>query len=69
MPDGARFDAVVTGDRDPGYGSTSKMIAESGAVPGARRAGRRRHVDAGRADGRPLRQRLVARAGLTFTAG
>ncbi|MCQ6497883.1 hypothetical protein NPN26_23850, partial [Vibrio parahaemolyticus] len=24
MPDGARFDAVVTGERDTGYGSTSK---------------------------------------------
>ena len=28
MEDGARIDAVVTGDRDPGYGSTSKMLAE-----------------------------------------
>jgi short subunit dehydrogenase-like uncharacterized protein len=27
-PDGRRIKAVVTGDRDPGYGSTSKMIAE-----------------------------------------
>jgi short subunit dehydrogenase-like uncharacterized protein len=30
LPDGGRVEAVVTGDRDPGYGSTSKMIAESG---------------------------------------
>jgi short subunit dehydrogenase-like uncharacterized protein len=29
LPDGGRIEAVVTGDRDPGYGSTSKMIAES----------------------------------------
>jgi short subunit dehydrogenase-like uncharacterized protein len=29
LPDGGRLEAVVTGDRDPGYGSTSKMIAES----------------------------------------
>src|SRR5260221_9531751 len=29
LPDGGRVEAVVTGDRDPGYGSTSKMIAES----------------------------------------
>src|SRR5260370_2052651 len=29
LPDGRRVEAVVTGDRDPGYGSTSKMIAES----------------------------------------
>jgi short subunit dehydrogenase-like uncharacterized protein len=27
-PDGRQARAVVTGDRDPGYGSTSKMIAE-----------------------------------------
>jgi short subunit dehydrogenase-like uncharacterized protein len=27
--DGGRVASVVTGDRDPGYGSTSKMIAES----------------------------------------
>ena len=29
LADGARVDATVTGDRDPGYGSTSKMIAET----------------------------------------
>jgi short subunit dehydrogenase-like uncharacterized protein len=29
MPDGRSVRAAVTGDRDPGYGSTSKMIAES----------------------------------------
>ncbi|MEM6320083.1 MAG: saccharopine dehydrogenase NADP-binding domain-containing protein [Bacteroidota bacterium] len=29
MPDGAIVKAKVTGDRDPGYGSTSKMLAES----------------------------------------
>jgi hypothetical protein len=29
LPDGGRVEAVVTGDGDPGYGSTSKMIAES----------------------------------------
>jgi short subunit dehydrogenase-like uncharacterized protein len=28
-PDGRQMRAVVTGDRDPGYGCTSKMIAES----------------------------------------
>jgi short subunit dehydrogenase-like uncharacterized protein len=28
-PDGARLDVGVKGDRDPGYGSTSKMIAEA----------------------------------------
>src|SRR5205823_6032630 len=29
LSDGGQVEAVVTGDRDPGYGSTSKMIAES----------------------------------------
>src|SRR2546430_14679007 len=28
LPDGGRVEAVVTGDRDPGYGSTSKMFAQ-----------------------------------------
>ena len=28
-PNGERLDVCVKGDRDPGYGSTSKMIAES----------------------------------------
>ena len=68
MPDGTRMDAVVTGDRDPGYGSTSKMIAETARLlaetegaggiwtPGALLGGR-------------LRDRLQERAGLSFTAG
>lgn len=29
-PDGTKLTANVTGDRDPGYGSTSKMLAETG---------------------------------------
>jgi short subunit dehydrogenase-like uncharacterized protein len=29
MPDGRSLRAVVTGDKDPGYGSTSKMISEA----------------------------------------
>ncbi|MCB1147986.1 MAG: saccharopine dehydrogenase, partial [Leptospiraceae bacterium] len=28
-PDGKQIKAVVKGDRDPGYGSTSKMISEA----------------------------------------
>ncbi|QQV78550.1 saccharopine dehydrogenase NADP-binding domain-containing protein [Sphingomonas aliaeris] len=69
LPDGRRIDAVVTGDRDPGYGSTSKMIAEAALclvhdvqaeggiwTPGAIMAA-------------PLRKRLIDNAGLTFTAG
>jgi short subunit dehydrogenase-like uncharacterized protein len=69
MPDGQRIDAVVTGDKDPGYGCTSKMLAESALclvndvqgdggiwTPGALMVVK-------------LRQRLVASAGMTFTAG
>ncbi len=66
MPSGERLTATVTGDRDPGYGSTSKMITEAalcllrdvdgaGGVwtPGALMA-------------EPLKARLEANAGLTF---
>ena len=69
MPDNTRIDAVVTGDKDPGYGCTSKMLAESalclirdveGAggiwTPGALMCAK-------------LRERLIANAGMTFTAG
>lgn len=63
---GERVEAVVTGDRDPGYGSTSKMIAQSALcllqdckaaggiwTPAAVMAG-------------PLVERLRAHAGMTF---
>ena len=70
MADGARIDAVVTGDRDPGYGSTSKMIAEAALtlVDGVG-AGQGGIWTAGALLGAPLRERLVRNAGLTFTAG
>ena len=69
MPDGTRLDAVVTGDRDPGYGSTSKMLAESALC-----LVRDVHGDGGvwtpgALMGPELRARLVAHAGMTFTAG
>lgn len=66
MPSGERLTATVTGDRDPGYGSTSKMIAEAalcllnhdsaGGVwtPGALMA-------------EPLIKRLEANAGVKFS--
>ena len=66
--DGRQITATVKGDRDPGYGSTSKMIAEAAIcllrdvpqdkggiwTPGALMA-------------EPLTKRLEANAGLTFT--
>lgn len=68
--DGQRIDTVVTGDKDPGYGSTSKMIAEAALclvedVPNAKGG----VWTPGAIMGVPLRKRLIERAGLTFTAG
>ncbi len=60
--------ARVTGDRDPGYGSTSKMLAEAAVCLA------RDELDCGggfwtpaSAMGQTLIQRLVDSAGLTFT--
>ena len=67
--DGRRIDVRVTGDRDPGYGSTSKMLGEAGACLA---------FDLPKADhpggfwtpatlmGGKLRSRLIEHAGLTF---
>jgi short subunit dehydrogenase-like uncharacterized protein len=68
-PSGTTFKAVVTGDRDPGYGSTSKMVAETalcllGETTGA--AGG--FWTPGALLGESLTQRLVEHAGLTVTA-
>ncbi|MGR6328655.1 saccharopine dehydrogenase family protein [Sphingomonas sp. XXL09] len=68
MPDGARFDAVVTGDRDPGYGSTSKMIAETARCL-VETEGDGGIWTPGALLGTTLRDRLQAKAGLRFTAG
>ncbi len=65
--DGKQLRAAVTGDKDPGYGSTSKMIAESAIclvrdardVPGG-------IWTPGAAMGEKLIARLVANAGMTF---
>ncbi len=67
MADGQRLRVGVTGDRDPGYGSTSKMIAESALclvrdVP--RGAGG--IVTPASIMGQALTRRLVSHAGLTF---
>ena len=62
--------AVVTGDKDPGYGSTSKMIAEA-ALCLTRDVGRDRTPGGvytpAAAMGEALIKRLEAKAGLTFT--
>lgn len=71
MPDGGRVEAVVTGDKDPGYGSTSKMIAESALclVQDVAEQGNGGIWTPGALMAEPLIERLKAKAGLTFTAG
>ncbi|KQS01791.1 saccharopine dehydrogenase [Sphingomonas sp. Leaf357] len=68
MPGGERIDAVVTGDRDPGYGSTSKMIAEAALCLVNDVEGDGGIWTPGALMGVPLRKRLIEHAGLTFTA-
>lgn len=69
--DGRRLTTRVTGDRDPGYGSTSKMIAEA-AICLARDIDRSRTPGGvwtpAAAMGKTLIDRLVKNAGLTFEA-
>ncbi|WP_294266484.1 trans-acting enoyl reductase family protein [uncultured Sphingomonas sp.] len=68
MPDGDRAEAVVTGDRDPGYGSTSKMIAETALLLGETESEGGVWTPTALL-GAALRDRLAQRAGLTFRAG
>ncbi len=68
LPDGGRVEAVVTGDRDPGYGSTSKMIAESALCLVRDVQGEGGTWTPGSLMGPALRKRLTERAGLTFSA-
>ena len=68
-PDGERIDCVVTGDRDPGYGSTSKMIAETALCVVEDVAGEGGIWTPGALMGTVLADRLQAKAGLTFRAG
>jgi short subunit dehydrogenase-like uncharacterized protein len=59
---------AVSGDRDPGYGSTSKMIAEAAACLLAEAAGTPGGIwTAGAAMGMRLVDRLERHAGLRFT--
>jgi short subunit dehydrogenase-like uncharacterized protein len=68
LPDGGRVEAVVTGDRDPGYGSTSKMIAESALCLVRDVQGEGGIWTPAALMGPALRKRLTERAGLTFSA-
>ena len=69
MPDGGRVEAVITGDRDPGYGSTSKMIAETALCLVHDVAGEGGIWTPGALMGEVLIKRLEANAGLSFRAG
>ncbi len=67
LADGTTLRATVTGDRDPGYGSTSKMLSESAVCLA------KNDLESGggcwtpaSAMGPVLRERLIANAGLTF---
>jgi short subunit dehydrogenase-like uncharacterized protein len=64
-PDGRRARLSVKGDRDPGYGSTSKMIAET-AIALAKFDGEGGVMTPAAALGGKLIRRLEAHAGLTF---
>jgi len=67
-PDGRTARLSVKGDRDPGYGSTSKMIAESALCLVEDVLGKGGGVwTPGAIMGDPLVRRLEAKAGLTFT--
>jgi short subunit dehydrogenase-like uncharacterized protein len=65
--DGQALSAVVTGDKDPGYGSTSKMIAQAALclASGETKAAGGFHTPAS-AMGTALAERLRRHAGLTF---
>ncbi|WP_213980535.1 saccharopine dehydrogenase NADP-binding domain-containing protein [Sphingomonas sp. dw_22] len=67
MPDGASVRASVKGDKDPGYGSTAKMIAESALCLLRDVQGEGGIWTAGALMPEALKKRLEAHAGLTFT--
>ena len=65
IADGTTVRASVKGDRDPGYGSTSKMLAETGIALLANK-GEGGVWTPGALLGDALIERLTANAGLTF---
>jgi short subunit dehydrogenase-like uncharacterized protein len=67
LPDGTLIRGRIGGDRDPGYGSTSKMLAESGVCLARNDLQSSGGVlTPAAAMAAPLRERLQANAGLTF---
>jgi short subunit dehydrogenase-like uncharacterized protein len=65
--EGKSVNIAVTGDRDPGYGSTSKMIAESAlCLLNEAKDAKGGIWTPGAVIGPALRARLIANAGLTF---
>ena len=65
-PNGTRIITSVKGDKDPGYGSTSKMIAESAMTLVHDVEGQGGVMTTAPAMAEPLIKRLEAHAGLTF---
>ncbi len=67
MPDGREIRASVSGDLDPGYGSTSRMISEAAICLGREAADTAGGIwTPAPAMGEKLIRRLVDNAGLTF---
>ena len=68
--DGTRLTAKVKGERDPGYGSTSRMIGEAAvclALDVAKDAAPGGFWTPAAVMGPPLMDRLIAKAGLSFS--
>ena len=66
--EGDSLTVVVTGDQDPGYGSTSKMVAEAAVCLSQKPKGEEGGIlTPASAMGAELRERVQANAGLTFT--
>ena len=66
-PDGRQIRVAVKGDRDPGYGSTSKMISECAVCLSEAPNVKAGIWTPGAAMGNRLIKRLIDRAGITFT--
>ncbi len=66
--EGDSLTAIITGDQDPGYGSTSKIISEAAVFLSKKPKGEEGGIlTPASAMGSELREKLVANAGLTFS--